>query len=137
MRPHRMAVNSTEGNPPRLTRTGDIDHGRAIAPRRCCVQTVTPVSKPSFRVFGYHSGMPHDTSADAERVQLDLLRRMTPAEKAQLVSELTLAVQQLAFAGIRQMEPAASDDEIWLRLASRRLGSDTVRKVYAFDPDAK
>jgi hypothetical protein len=70
-------------------------------------------------------------------VQLELLRKMTPREKALLVSELTLAVQQLAFAGMRQIDPAASGDEIWLRLAVRRLGQETVRKVYGFGPKEK
>lgn len=74
-----------------------------------------------------------DVTAKAEDVQLELLRNMTPQQKADLVSGLTLAVQQLAFAGIRQTDPLATDDEIWLRLAVRRLGPETVRKVYGFE----
>lgn len=81
--------------------------------------------------------MADQADREIERMQLELLRKMTPQEKARLVSELTLAVQQLAFAGVRQLDPAASDDEIWLRLAARRLGRDTVRSVYGFDPEAK
>ncbi len=69
-------------------------------------------------------------NADSERVRIDILRRMTAAQKAQLTSELTLAVQQLAFAGERDSDPAATDDQIWLRLAARRLGADIVRKAY-------
>jgi hypothetical protein len=68
----------------------------------------------------------------AERVQLELLRRMTPAEKLERMRQLTLAVQQLAFAGCQQY-PDATDDEIWLRLAARRLGPEWVKKAYGWE----
>ncbi len=48
-----------------------------------------------------------------------------------MARELTLGVQRLAFAGIRQREPHLTDDEIWLELAARRLGADVVAKIYA------
>jgi hypothetical protein len=51
------------------------------------------------------------------------------------VRGLTLAVQQLAFVGLRQQFPDDSDDEIWLRLAARRLGRDLVKKVYGWEAD--
>jgi len=75
-----------------------------------------------------------DTRESDEKVQFEILARMSPAEKARIVTDLTLAVQQLAFAGLRQQYPDAPDDEIWLRLAARRLGRETVRKVYGRDP---
>jgi hypothetical protein len=71
----------------------------------------------------------------ADRVQLELLRKMTPAEKLECVRGLTLAVQQLAFVGLRQQFPDDSDDEIWLRLAARRLGRDLVKKIYGWEAD--
>lgn len=74
-----------------------------------------------------------DTTEDAENVRFDILRRMSFPDKAHLVRELTLGVQRLAFAGLRERYPDASDDEIWLRLAARRLGRETVRKVYGWD----
>lgn len=70
----------------------------------------------------------------AERLQIELLRQMTPAEKLERVRQLTLAVQQLAFAELRQTDPDASDDELWLRLASRRLGPAMMKKVYGWEP---
>jgi len=81
--------------------------------------------------------MSEAANADGERVRLDILKRMSPAQKIALMTELTLAVQQLAFAGARRADPAASDDEIWLRLATRRLGRNTVRKIYGFDAEPK
>jgi hypothetical protein len=71
----------------------------------------------------------------AERVQLDLLRKMTPAEKLECVRRLTIAVQELAFAGLREQYPYASDDELWLRLAARRLGPDLMKKIYGWEAD--
>lgn len=118
---------------------------RASPGKRLCAQLDSHQRQAEVRSFllldskpsRYHSSMPDQVSTEAERVRLELLRKMTPQQKARLVSELTLAVQQLAFAGIRQTDPAASDDEIWLRLSARRLGRDTVRNMYGFDPEAK
>jgi len=74
-----------------------------------------------------------DTSPNARAVQEELLRKRTPEEKLQMVSELTIGVQKLAFAAIRQSNPELTDDQIWLQLAVRRLGADVVRKVYGSD----
>ena len=58
---------------------------------------------------------------------------MSTVEKAQLVSRMTIAVQELALAGIRERHPDASEREVFLRLAVFKLGPELVRKVY---PDA-
>lgn len=63
-------------------------------------------------------------------MQIELWRRMTPEQKLRLVSEMTVAIQRLAFAELRQREPDRSDDEIWLLLAARRLSPEMMRKVY-------
>jgi hypothetical protein len=76
-----------------------------------------------------------DTSAAARTVQIELLRRMSPVERLLRMTELTLAVQQIAFAELRRRYPEAPDDELWLRLAVRRLGRDLVRAVYGRDLD--
>jgi hypothetical protein len=75
-----------------------------------------------------------DTSEKIDRLQFARYREMSVEEKAQIVSELNEMVQRLAFAGMRERYPDATDDEIWLRLASLRLGRETVRKVYGWDP---
>jgi hypothetical protein len=71
-----------------------------------------------------------DTSARARALQAEILSKKSPEERMQMARELTLFVQKLAFAGIRQREPHLTDDEIWLELAARRLGADLVRKIY-------
>ena len=42
-----------------------------------------------------------DTSLAAEFLQMELWRKMSPLEKAKAVSEISRAVQELSFAGIR------------------------------------
>jgi hypothetical protein len=71
-----------------------------------------------------------DTPASAERAQLELWRRMPPLEKLRLVTEITLAVETLALAGIRLRHPRASDRECFLRLATLKLGRPLACRVY-------
>ena len=73
---------------------------------------------------------PADTSPEVWEKQLELYRRMTPAEKAEGVRALTLAVNRVALAGLRQRYPAASESELRLRLAAVRLGADLVARAY-------
>jgi hypothetical protein len=71
-----------------------------------------------------------DTSIDAERLQLEALRRMTPAAKAALISGLSRAAHRMAAAGVRQRYPDASPREQFLRLAAMILGSTLARRAY-------
>ena len=80
---------------------------------------------------------PRDTNPRAYEVQFELLRAMTPAQRAEVFTALTLAVQDLAMAGLRLQHPNATDDELRLRLAARRLGSDVVKKIWGWPPDAQ
>lgn len=63
----------------------------------------------------------------------ELLRELGEVGRLERSRQLTLAVQRLAFAGMRARFPQASDDEIWLRLAVERLGPDLVRRIYGFE----
>ncbi len=76
-----------------------------------------------------------DTSEHADEVQFELLRAMTPQQRAEIFTALTLAVQDLAMAGLRLQYPNATDDELRLRLAARRLGNDLVRRIWGWAPD--
>jgi len=77
---------------------------------------------------------PADTTPEAWAKQFELYRRMSPAEKAAGVRAITLTVNTLALAGLRQQYPAASDAELMLRLAVRRLGEDMVARAYGWRP---
>ena len=54
--------------------------------------------------------------------------------KARRVRDMTLAVEMLALAGIRERHPSASARECQLRLASLRLGRDVMMQVFGWDP---
>ena len=66
-------------------------------------------------------------------MQEEILRMRTPEQRLEITRRLTLGVQQLAFAALRQQNPTLSDDEIWLELAVRRLGPALVLRVYGRD----
>jgi hypothetical protein len=83
---------------------------------------------------GYRTQSP-DTSADAERFQIERLRQLSLAEKFALLSSLVLMSDRLSRAGIRLRYPDAEEKEIGLRAAALRLDAETMRAVYGWDPD--
>jgi len=93
--------------------------------------------QPSFRTRGYTSRMTpsfsRDTSEEAGWLQVDLWRRMTPGQRAQSAASISLDVERLCLAGIRQRHPRATERECFLRLAIIKLGRDIALRVY---PDA-
>jgi hypothetical protein len=71
-----------------------------------------------------------DTSLEAERMQIELWRRMSPIEKLRAVSESTQAVLQLSLAGIRSRHPEAAEEECRMRLAILRLGRELACRAF-------
>lgn len=71
-----------------------------------------------------------DTVPEIERRQVESWRRMTPAEKAAVISGLSQAAVDLALAGVRSRYPDASPREHFLRLALLMLGPDLARTSY-------
>lgn len=75
-----------------------------------------------------------DTDPRVLEIRDARLREMSERQRAEILTGLTLSVQQLAFVGMRERYPQAADDEIWLRLAVSRLGPEMVRKAYGRVP---
>ena len=71
-----------------------------------------------------------DTAPWALAVQFGLYRRMTSAEKARRVQELTITANALSLAGLKQRYPDADRSTLLRRLAVLRLGAETVRRAY-------
>jgi len=71
-----------------------------------------------------------DTSREAEVLQVELWRRMSPADKARTIAGASLAAQQLSLAGIRLRHPNATERECLLRLAVLKLGSELALRAY-------
>ena len=73
---------------------------------------------------------PADTSPEAWKVLLDLMRKMSPEEKLQRTFEYSAFVRKFGEAGLRQQYPQAGDREIFLRLAQRQLGGELFEKIF-------
>ena len=71
-----------------------------------------------------------DTHPDAEMVQADLYRRMSPQRKLALVEDANHAARVLAMAGLRMRHPKASSAALERLLADLVLGEKLAGKVY-------
>ena len=79
--------------------------------------------------------MQSDTHPDAERVQMEGLRALSPWRKIELACELTESARKVSLAGLRGRFPNASEQELQRRLATLCLGADLAAKVYGPEPD--
>jgi len=82
-----------------------------------------------------------DTSPEAERVQVELLRRLTPAQRIDLAGGLNQLGRSLVMAGLRQRMPGAGRVEIEHAFIRLTLGDALGRMVIlerrrrGLDPD--
>jgi hypothetical protein len=76
-----------------------------------------------------------DTDEKAFEVLLDLNRKMKAGDKLASALGYTTFIMKLAEHGVRMQYPEASDREIFLRAAARRLGRDLMIRAYGWDPD--
>ena len=91
---------------------------------------------PSIRDDG--EGRPlSDTSPEAERVLIELYRRMPAWRKLLQVCDLNRTVEELALCDIRRRHRDADERELRLRLGSRWLSPETMRTVFGWDPDVE
>jgi hypothetical protein len=76
-----------------------------------------------------------DTHPEAEKVLIEGYRRMTPGQKLAKVRALNQMAQRLQLADLRERYPRADENELRLRLASRWLPAELMRKAFSWDPD--
>lgn len=76
-----------------------------------------------------------DTTPEAEAILIEGYRRMPVWKKLQQVGELTEMVGQLAMNDIRRRHPQADERELRLRLASRWIEPELMRKAFGWDSD--
>ncbi len=72
-----------------------------------------------------------DTAAEAEALQVERIRAMTPGERASFANRLSRDVLRLSEAGVRQALGDASELEIYFEMLRRRYGADLAREVGA------
>lgn len=76
-----------------------------------------------------------DTSPRNRAKYYELLRRLTPQQRAEKAANLSRMVRGLALESIRQHSPHATDEELRTRLAVRLYGRDVARRMYNRIPD--
>jgi hypothetical protein len=77
---------------------------------------------------------PLDTSPEAERVQAEIFRRMTPERKLRAAAELTQLVRQSLAEGVRMRHPEYSEEQVRLAMIRLTLPESLFFAVY---PNAK
>ena len=77
---------------------------------------------------------PHDTTAEAYRIQIEIYRKMSPQERLRRGIELTELSHRLLAEGVRHRHPEYTDDEVRLAAIRLRLPEELFLKVY---PHAK
>ena len=73
---------------------------------------------------------PSDTSEEARKVQIQIYRSMSPAQKAALVFDAYETGKTLKMAGLRLLHPEASQKRIWHLWARQHLGQELYNEVY-------
>jgi hypothetical protein len=76
-----------------------------------------------------------DTSPEAERVQIEGLRAMSPWRKMQLWNDHNMAMRKVALSGLRMRFPNATTQELDRRLATLLLGPELAAKAYGPEPE--
>jgi hypothetical protein len=78
-----------------------------------------------------------DTSPEVEKIILEGDRGMSAARKLQIAQDLIRGVQMLALSDIKRRYPNADRRELQLRLASRWIEPELMRKAFGWDPDVE
>ena len=76
-----------------------------------------------------------DTDPETEAILIEGYRRMSAWKKIQQVCELSELVRELAKNDIRRRYPEADEREVKLRMASRWIEPELMRKAFGWDPD--
>ncbi|HEV2834349.1 MAG TPA: hypothetical protein VGW58_03475 [Pyrinomonadaceae bacterium] len=75
-----------------------------------------------------------DTTPEAQRMQFELMRRLSPSQKLSLAFALTDTMRSLIMADLHHRFPQAEETEIRRRFIARVLPPEDVIRVYGFDP---
>lgn len=78
-----------------------------------------------------------DTTPEAQRMQYEMMRRLSPEQKLSLALALTDTMRQLVLADLHHRFPQADSEEIRRRFIARVLPREDVIRAYGFDPKAE
>ena len=71
-----------------------------------------------------------DTSPEAERVLIELMRQTPVWRRLEIVGEMNVTVRLLILSGLRQRHPDATPDELRRRMADILLGPELAAHAY-------
>ena len=71
-----------------------------------------------------------DTTPEAEAVQIEIYRRMTPKQKLAIIEELNRQARELVVEGLRLRHPDAGPEEQFRRLMDLTLGEELAERVF-------
>ncbi len=75
-----------------------------------------------------------DTHPKALELFIQRQREMSPGDKLAEMFRMNAMFRRMAEAGVRLLYPAAGDREVFLRVAARHLGRETMIRAYGWDP---
>ena len=78
-----------------------------------------------------------DTHPEIERRLIEGMRRMSAAEKFRRIGELMHTMETLAMADVRSRHPDASEWECRLRVASRRVPPELMKRAFGWNVEEK
>ena len=76
-----------------------------------------------------------DTDSKSFETLMELQRNMSAGDKLACVLRTSAMLMALTEENVRQLYPHASEREIFLRSAARRLDRDTMIRAYGWDPE--
>jgi hypothetical protein len=74
--------------------------------------------------------MKKDTSSKAERIQIEIFRRVKPERKLELSFELSAFLRELIKEGVRNRHPEYSEEEVEFAVQKILLGEELFKRVY-------
>ncbi|MGH9840927.1 MAG: hypothetical protein ACREEM_19305 [Blastocatellia bacterium] len=78
-----------------------------------------------------------DISPEVEKIIIEGYRKMSAAQKLRIMQDLIRSAQLLALSDIQRRHPNAGRRELQLRLASRWIEPELMRKAFGWDPDVE
>lgn len=70
-----------------------------------------------------------DTDPRIEKIQIEMLRQISPARKMRMVAQMNYTVRTFMMAGLKQRNPEATPETLRRMLAALLLGDELARKV--------
>ena len=75
-----------------------------------------------------------DTCPEAEQILIDIIRRMSPDVKFNLIFDAYHLGKVLEMAGLQDLHPQATSQQIWLLWAKQHLGDVLFQQAYGALP---